>query len=100
MPFRKKPLAYACALMFLCLVLVFGPAVSPFNKPQISVRPVLSEIQNQRESPVTKQASGTFEVSLTPQKPDHNPAERARLGRTSIDKRFHGISKPSATARC
>lgn len=39
---------------------------------------------------MTKQASGTFEVSLTPQKPDNNPAERAKLGRTSIDKRFHG----------
>jgi hypothetical protein len=30
--------AHASALMVLCLVLVFGPAVHPFSKPQISVR--------------------------------------------------------------
>jgi len=39
---------------------------------------------------MTKQASGTFEVSLAPQKPDNNEAERAKLGRMSINKRFHG----------
>lgn len=35
-------------------------------------------------------ASGTFEVKLTPQKPDNQEAESANLGRMSIDKRFHG----------
>jgi hypothetical protein len=39
---------------------------------------------------MTKQASGTFEVNLTSQKPDNKEAERATLGRMSIDKRFHG----------
>jgi predicted flavoprotein YhiN len=35
------------------------------------------------------QADGTFEVKLTPQKPDKE-AEGANLGRMSIDKQFHG----------
>jgi hypothetical protein len=35
-------------------------------------------------------ASGTFEVGLTPQKPDSKEAESANLGRMSIDKQFHG----------
>jgi Protein of unknown function (DUF3224) len=39
---------------------------------------------------MNKQASGTFEVHLTPQKPDNQEAERANLGRMSIGKRFHG----------
>jgi Protein of unknown function (DUF3224) len=36
------------------------------------------------------QANGTFEVKLTPQKPDNKEAESANLGRMSIDKQFHG----------
>jgi len=35
-------------------------------------------------------ASGTFEVKITPQKPDNQEAESANLGRMSIDKKFHG----------
>ncbi len=35
-------------------------------------------------------ASGTFEVKLTPQKPDNKEAESANLGRMSIDKEFFG----------
>jgi hypothetical protein len=35
-------------------------------------------------------ASGTFEVKLTPQKPDSKEAESANLGRMSLDKQFHG----------
>jgi uncharacterized protein DUF3224 len=34
-------------------------------------------------------ATGTFEVTLTPQPPDDKAAD-ATLGRLSIDKRFHG----------
>ncbi|MGH9706743.1 MAG: DUF3224 domain-containing protein [Candidatus Acidiferrales bacterium] len=36
------------------------------------------------------QAHGTFEVKITPQKPDNPPAEKANVGRMSIDKQFHG----------
>jgi hypothetical protein len=35
-------------------------------------------------------AKGTFEVKLTPQKPDNKEAEGASVGRMSIDKRFSG----------
>ncbi len=35
-------------------------------------------------------ARGTFEVTLTPQKPDNPEAESVRLGRMSIDKKFSG----------
>ena len=35
-------------------------------------------------------ATGTFEVKITPQKPDNKEAEAAALGRMSIDKQFRG----------
>ena len=35
-------------------------------------------------------ASGTFDVKLTPHKPDKTEAESANLGRMSIDKKFWG----------
>ncbi len=35
-------------------------------------------------------AQGTFEVKITPQKPDNKEAENAHLGRMSIDKKFSG----------
>ncbi len=38
---------------------------------------------------MTTQASGTFEVKLTPQPPD-DPAAKTTIGRMSIDKQFHG----------
>jgi Protein of unknown function (DUF3224) len=38
---------------------------------------------------MTTHASGTFEVTLTPQAPDDGDADAA-LGRMSIDKQFHG----------
>ena len=44
--------------------------------------------QAQKETSVTKHASGTFEVRLSPQGPD--PHGEAALGRMSIDKRYHG----------
>jgi hypothetical protein len=39
---------------------------------------------------VKSHASGTFEVKLTPQRPDGKEAEGAGIGRMSIDKQFHG----------
>lgn len=38
---------------------------------------------------MTTNASGTFEVKLTPQAPDDNAGD-APLGRMTIDKQFHG----------
>jgi hypothetical protein len=39
---------------------------------------------------MTNHANGTFEVKVSPQKPDNPVAESANLGRMSIDKQFHG----------
>ena len=41
-------------------------------------------------------ACGPFEVKLTPQKPDNPEAEKANLGRMSIDKKFHGDLEASS----
>jgi Protein of unknown function (DUF3224) len=45
---------------------------------------------------MTNHAAGTFEVNITPQKPDNPDAERANLGRMSIDKKFHGDLEASS----
>lgn len=39
---------------------------------------------------MSKHALGTFEVKLTPQKPDNVEAESANIARMSISKRFQG----------
>jgi hypothetical protein len=39
---------------------------------------------------MTIHAKGTFEVKLTPQKPDNKDAEAANIGRMSADKQYHG----------
>jgi hypothetical protein len=44
----------------------------------------------QRGPAMVSNASGAFEVKITPQKPDNKEAEGAGLGRMSIDKQFHG----------
>lgn len=37
-----------------------------------------------------KHARGTFDVKVTPQKPDNKDAEGANFGRMSLNKQFHG----------
>ncbi len=44
---------------------------------------------------MTTHASGTFEVTLTPQETD-NKTEDESLGRMSIDKQFHGDLEPNS----
>jgi len=44
----------------------------------------------QKAAVMASHASGTFEVKVTPQKPDNKEAEAANIGRMSIDKQFHG----------
>jgi hypothetical protein len=39
---------------------------------------------------MTQHATGSFDVKITPQKPDNLPAEESKVGRMSIDKQFHG----------
>jgi hypothetical protein len=44
----------------------------------------------EKETTMTNHASGTFEVKAAPQKPDNPQAEKAKIGRLSLDKQFHG----------
>jgi hypothetical protein len=46
--------------------------------------------EEQKPATMIARATGTFEVKITPQKPDNKEAEAAALGRMSIDKQFHG----------
>jgi Protein of unknown function (DUF3224) len=39
---------------------------------------------------MTQRASGSFDVKVTPQKPDSEVAKAANFGRLTIDKQFHG----------
>ena len=39
---------------------------------------------------MTQRANGSFDVKVTPQKPDTQIARAANLSRLTIDKRFHG----------
>jgi hypothetical protein len=43
-----------------------------------------------------KRATGTFDVKLTPQKPDNEVSEAADLGRMTIDKQFQGDLEASS----
>src|SRR5713226_8844558 len=67
---------------FLALCLCFGPLW--YTQGSSAAR---SEVQ--KEAGVTANASGTFEVKLTPQAPD-DKTEDASLGRMTIEKQFHG----------
>ena len=40
--------------------------------------------------PTSQRAAGSFDVKVTPQKPDTQIARAANLARLTIDKRFHG----------
>jgi hypothetical protein len=51
---------------------------------------VLSGIASAQTKMTTQHATGTFDVKITPQKPDNPPAEESKVGRMSIDKQFHG----------
>lgn len=37
-----------------------------------------------------EKAAGPFDVKLTPQPPDNDPAREAKIGRMSLDKKYHG----------
>jgi Protein of unknown function (DUF3224) len=46
--------------------------------------------QEKQAGGVSIRAAGTFEVKLTPQKPDNPESERANISRMSADKQYHG----------
>jgi hypothetical protein len=57
-------------------------AAFPSTDPQAQAQP--------KAATMATHASGTFEVKITPQKPDNKEAESANLSRMSIDKQFKG----------
>jgi hypothetical protein len=73
----------ANVIVGVCLLLGFGAAADP-QTPAQSPRKI------QKEAVQMFHAKGTFEVKLTPQKPDNKEAESANLGRMSSDKQFFG----------
>jgi hypothetical protein len=64
-----------------CLACSLNLKALPSSDPQA---------QEQPKAAVATHASGTFEVKITPQKPDNKEAESANLSRMSSDKQFHG----------
>jgi hypothetical protein len=68
----------------LGLFLVFATGQSAYSQTKL---PTSDKVK--KETPVTKQAKGTFDVKMTPQAADDNVGD-ATIGRMSLDKQFHG----------
>lgn len=69
------------AIAGTCLLLsLWGSAQTALQSPQ----------QPEKEKTMAHRANGTFEVKVSPQKPDNQAAETANLGRYSLEKDFHG----------
>jgi len=77
---RRRPSRIGLTIAFL--VWSVNIAAFPSTDPQAQEQP--------KAATMTTHASGTFEVKITPQKPDNNEAESANLSRMSIDKQFKG----------
>jgi Protein of unknown function (DUF3224) len=75
---HTQPRARAIFIVAICLRFAFSV-------------PAQAQAQSapQKENVVTKHATGTFEVKVTPQTADDN-SQDATLGRMSLDKQFHG----------
>jgi hypothetical protein len=71
------------AITGICVVLGFGCAAHAGASWQVAS-------SEKNGAVMTMHASGTFEVKLNVQKADNTAAESAKLGRMSLDKRFHG----------
>jgi len=71
----------ACSfLLFLCL----GAALATSLQANPSLKSPDQKVI------MSNHAKGTFDVKLSPQKPDNKDAEAANLGRMSADKQYHG----------
>jgi hypothetical protein len=77
---RKAARGVARVTAGICLLLGFGSAAYSQTTPGTI----------HKEAALMNHAKGTFEVKITPQKPDNPVAESANLGRMSIDKKFSG----------
>jgi hypothetical protein len=77
MPLTHATLTQLGFALFL-LPLVSGQATLPAGNT------------TQERTQMTQHAKGSFDVKLTPQKPDSDVAQAANVGRMTIDKQFHG----------
>lgn len=78
---------------FLLVGICFGLVPVAFGQPQSNTLVQSTPVQRnpvQKEKPMTQHAKGSFDVKMTPQKPDNKEAESANFGRMSIDKQFRG----------
>jgi hypothetical protein len=73
----------------ICVVFVYVLAICAQAQTKSSVpKSVPNTVQEKAH--MTQHASGTFDVKITPQKPDSDVALAANFGRMTIDKQFHG----------
>src|SRR4051794_27937270 len=49
------------------------------------------------KEPTMNSAAGTFDVKLTPQTPDNDPARKANVARISLEKEFSGDLQATST---
>lgn len=77
---RIRPLGlWACVLLGCAPTRAVAPREAPHEAPH----------EARRQDPMTKHASGPFDVKLTPMPPDAG-AEASAIGRMTLDKQFHG----------
>ena len=79
----------------ICVILVSGGVVHAQSQSQTPAAARQSSPGKQTTMP--HHARGTFEVKVTPQKPDNKETETANLERLSIDKQFHGDLEGTST---
>lgn len=82
------------ALLIFTVLLGFAGTV-PAQIKQSNTRSISNQTPKERIKMF--HAKGTFEVNVTPQKADNQPAETAQLGRMSIDKKFSGALEATST---
>jgi hypothetical protein len=84
----RNQIAY-CSLPTLCLSLAFclvSAGAFAYGQTQSQIA---SKVQKENKAIMTRHATGTFEVKMTPQASDEKGAGPA-VGRYSLDKHFHG----------
>jgi Protein of unknown function (DUF3224) len=79
----------------ICVIWGFGGVVHAQSQPQTPG--AAQQSSPGKGTTMTKHARGTFDVKVTPQKPDNKEAETANLERLSIDKEFHGDLEGTST---
>ena len=80
---RRNTVGVAIAMV---LIAAWPPAKAARLEQEAAIQvPAKAEKEMRMEH-----AEGTFDVVVTPQKADNQPAEESKVGRMSIDKKFHG----------